>query len=91
MSIIVREKQTGKVLKEFSFDQEENAYAYVIECESYHMDVELIKPSVTQTLGQCLGANQEEMDLLKSEMDEEIGSHHESCCFSADEPSNIKQ
>ena len=83
----VREIQEKTVLFECLITQIEQAYRYASEMEEMGVEVEILAPSLPESLAIELGANKEGIKKLRSEIGEEIASHiDEGCSLCLDDP-----
>ncbi len=83
----VIEKAGHQVLFTCPLDESDKAYKYASELEELGVEVQVLSPSIAETLGETLGVNEEEMEDFKASMEAEISSHlddSDSCCFKAD-------
>ena len=87
--IEIVEKSTGEVLNRFELEAEEKAFAQATYYEEMGMDVEIKRPSIAESLARSLGADQEDTETLRRELEEEILSHDSSCICSPDEESKF--
>lgn len=79
--IIVRDVQTQQVLFECPVTESEKAYQFAAEMEEMGLDIEVISPTLSETLSTSLGLTKEQLQEYKNSMDEEIEAHEGSCCF----------
>jgi tRNA A-37 threonylcarbamoyl transferase component Bud32 len=79
--ILVRDVQTQQVLFECSIDQAETAGKFAAEMEEMGLDIEVITPTLTDTLSSSLGLSREALEEYKQSMEEEMEDHEGSCCF----------
>lgn len=79
--ILVRDVQTKSVLFECAITESEKAYQFAAEMEEMGLDIEVISPTLGETLSNSLGLNQEELQKYKESLEEEMDSHEGSCCF----------
>lgn len=87
--IIVRDVHTQQVLFECSVEESEKAYQFAAEMEDMGLDIEVVSPTLSETLSTSLGRTKEEFEVYKNSMDEEIDSHEGSCCFEETPDKNI--
>lgn len=84
--IQVRDVATQQVLFECEITESEKAYHYAAEMEEMGLDIEVISPTLGETLSNSLGVSREEFEAYKQELEEEIDSHETgSCCFKVDD------
>lgn len=84
--ILVRDVQTQQTLFECSIHESEKAWQFAAEMEEMGLDIEVISPTLSDTLSSSLGLSQEELAAYKESMEEEM-EHHDggSCCFKTDD------
>lgn len=80
-TIKLKDTQSDQVLYSFTIEELQNAYDKALELENYGVDVSLEIPSLPETLLHSLGAKSEDLFKLKKEINSEIESHGESCCY----------
>ena len=80
--IKVRDISTQQVLFECDVTESEKAFQFAAEMEEMGLDIEVIAPSLGETLSASLGLSREEIEAYKQSMEDEI-EHHDggSCCF----------
>ena len=84
--ILVRDVATQQILFECGINESEKAWQFAAEMEEMGLDIEVINPTISETLSHSLGLSKEELEEYKKSMDEEIESHDgASCCFKKDE------
>ncbi|MBC7714704.1 MAG: hypothetical protein H7177_15265 [Rhizobacter sp.] len=66
------------VLFETTMDKISDAYSFATQMEEAGLDIEVVAPSLAETLITSLGANEKDVDQLKQSMQEEIDDHDES-------------
>jgi len=69
----------GQILYRFNLNEKDKAFQKAEELEEMGIEIILKQPSLPETLGNCLGIDEEASDELKKEISEEISSHN-SCC-----------
>lgn len=79
--ILVRDVQTKATLFECSIQESEKAYQFAAEMEELGLDIEVIAPTLTDTLSNSLGLSAEQKATYKESMEEEMEHHEGSCCF----------
>lgn len=79
--IIVRDIQTEQTLFECPVSESEKAFQFAAEMEEMGLDIEVISPTLSETLSHSLGLTQEQLQEYKNSMDDEIEAHEGSCCF----------
>lgn len=82
--IAVRDVNTQSVLFECDETDSEKAYQFAAEMEELGLDVEVLIPTLGETLSTSLGYSQEQLNEYKKSMEAEIESHDGSCCFTED-------
>lgn len=73
--IKVIEASSGQVLFECDFEDHAIAFDYAHKMEDMGIEVKIHAPSLTETLATSLGADEEDLGTLRSEVDDEIASH----------------
>jgi tRNA A-37 threonylcarbamoyl transferase component Bud32 len=79
--IVVRDIHTQQVLFECSVEQSEKAYQFAAEMEEMGLDIEVLSPTLSETLSHSLGLSEEQLQKYKASVDEEMETHEGSCCF----------
>ena len=84
--IELREKKTGIVLASGQVDDLHLLHAQALSLEEMGLEVELIQPSVSESLAIGLGLNEHEIKDFQSSMREEVEEHegiscHKGCSF----------
>jgi hypothetical protein len=79
--ILVRDVQTQQVLFECAMNESEKAYQFAAEMEEMGLDIEVVSPTLSETLSNSLGLSQEQQEKYKQSLEEEMDSHEGSCCF----------
>jgi hypothetical protein len=87
--IQVVDRETKQVLFECEMTSSEKAYQYAASMEDMGLDVEVISPTLSQTLSSSLGLSREEMTAYEESLEEEMEGHEGSCCFEDAEKKNI--
>lgn len=84
--ILVRDVQTQQTLFECGIHESEKAWQFAAEMEEMGLDIEVISPTLGETLSSSLGLSKEQLEAYKESMEEEM-EHHDggSCCFKSDE------
>lgn len=83
--IVVRDVQTQQTLFECSLQESEKAWQFAAEMEEMGLDIEVVIPTLSDTLSHSLGLTRQELEEYKKSMEEEMDSHEGSCCFKKDE------
>jgi hypothetical protein len=79
--IQVRDVQTEQILFECEMTEAEKAYQFAAEMEEMGLDLEVISPTLSETLSSSLGLSREAQEEYKLSMEEEMEEHEGSCCF----------
>jgi hypothetical protein len=79
--ILVIDVQTKQTLFECGVEDSEKAYRFAAEMEKMGLDVEVISPTLSETLSNSLGLTSDQMREYKKSLDEEMEGHDGSCCF----------
>lgn len=87
--IIVRDIHTQQVLFECSVSESEKAYKFAADMEEMGLDIEVVAPTLSETLSKSLGLSREQMQEYKNSMEEEMEHHEGSCCFEENDPDKI--
>lgn len=87
--IIVRDVHTQQTLFECSMNEAEKAYAFAAEMEEMGLDIEVINPTLSETLSKSLGLSKEQLQEYKESMEEEMEHHEGSCCFKENDSEKI--
>lgn len=69
--------------------ESEKAYAFAAEMEEMGLEIEVISPTLTDTLSESLGLTKEQLQEYKNSMEEEIEAHEGSCCFEESDSEKI--
>lgn len=83
--IKVRDVVTKQVLFECEVTESEKAYQFAAEMEEMGLDIEVVAPTLGETLSSSLGLSQEQQEAYKQSLEEEMEEHDGSCCFTDDE------
>ena len=86
--ILVVDKQSRQTLFECGIDDADKAYHYAGEMEEMGLDVEVLNPTLAQTLSNSLGLSAAQVQEYEASMEEEMEEHEGSCCF--EDPSDKK-
>jgi len=85
LKIQVLEQNSGSILQEFDLDQMDQAYALASSLEEMGLDIQILNPTLSDTLSHSLGLSEEEIQAYKDSLIEEIEEHEGdyggSCCF----------
>ncbi len=79
--IKVIEIQESQVLFSCPIEESEKAFLKAREFEDMGIEVKIEYPSSSETLLKALGASEEEIDLLKKEIVNEIDSHNDNSLY----------
>ncbi len=79
--IRVVDTETRQVLFECSIDDSGKAYEFAAGMEEMGLSVEVLHPTLSETLTDSLGLSNEERRKYESSLEEEIEHHDGSCCF----------
>jgi hypothetical protein len=81
--IQVIDTNTQQVLMETSLDQSEAAYQFAAQMEEIGLDIQVVSPTLSETLTQSLGLSTEKQKAYQDSLIEEQEDHPGSCCFKA--------
>lgn len=79
--ILVRDVQTQQTLFECGVTEAEKAYQFAAEMEELGLDIEVVSPTLTETLSTSLGLTKAEKEAYRQSMEDEMEGHEGSCCF----------
>lgn len=79
--IQVVDSDSRQVLFECPVDEAEKAYNYAADLENMGLSIEVLNPTLSQTLSHSLGLGPEAHAEFEQSMEEEIEHHEGSCCF----------
>ena len=79
--IRVVETETRQVLFECAIDDSEKAYQFAASMEEMGLSIEVLHPTLSDTLTQSLGLSNEDRQKYEASMIEEIEEHDGGCCF----------
>lgn len=85
LKILVRDVQTQQVLFECDLNEPEKAGKFAADMEEMGLDIEVMVPTLSDTLLESLGMPEEVKEAYKAGLETEIESHEDSCCFSKEE------
>lgn len=88
--IRVIDQQTGQTLFECSLEESEKAYAFAAQMEEMGLDIQVLSPTLGDTLCQSLGLNQEQQQAYRQGLEEEMEQHEGSCCFEENKPNQTR-
>ena len=83
--IQVRDIQTQQVLFECAIAEADKAYQFAAEMEEMGLDIEVITPSLGDTLSASLGLTKEQHQVYVDSLEAEMNDHDGSCCFTPGE------
>lgn len=72
---------TKEVLYEYSFDDSDKAYAMATQMEEMGLDISIVTPSVTETLCDTLGLENDAKEDYEQSVIAEMHDHEGSCCI----------
>ncbi len=84
MNILIKDRASGKILSQYPLDQGDKAYEEAASFEEFGLEVEIIQPTLTDTLGVELGRSSQEIQEFKESLEHEMDQHEGSCCFKND-------
>lgn len=79
--IRVVDTDTRQVLFECTLEESEKAYQFAAGLEELGLSVEVMHPTLSQTLTESLGLSNEDRRKYEASVEEEIEHHDGSCCF----------
>jgi hypothetical protein len=79
--ILVRDVQGQQTLFECAVADSEKAYRYAAQMEELGLDVEVISPTLSETLTASLGLSPEARAEYRQSMARELEDHEGPCCF----------
>ena len=79
MKIKILEKNSGEILMSLESHELEKAYFEATQFEQMGLDVEVVAPTVTQTLTDSLGMSFDEKEEYEQSVAAEIADHEGSC------------
>lgn len=79
--IRVVDTDSRQVLFECGIDESEKAYQYAASMEEMGLSVDVINPTLSETLTDSLGLSNEERRRYEASLQNEIEHHDGSCCF----------
>lgn len=86
--IRVVDTDTRQVLFECPLEESEKAYQFAAGMEEMGLSVEVMHPTLSETLTDSLGLSNEDRRKYEASLEEEIEHHDGSCCF--EDPSDKK-
>lgn len=87
--ILVRDVQTKQVLFECPLSESEKAWQFAAEMEEMGLDIEVIAPTLGETLSNSLGLSKEDQQGYMDSIEEEMEGHDGSCCFTDSEDKKL--
>lgn len=79
--IRVVDTETRQVLFECQLDEADKAYQYAAGLEEIGLSVDVINPTLSETLTDSLGLSNDDRRKYEASVEEEIEHHDGSCCF----------
>ena len=79
--IQVVDSETRQVLFECAIDESEKAYQFAAGMEEIGLSIEVLHPTLSDTLTQSLGLSNEDRRKYETSMEEELADHDGGCCF----------
>lgn len=79
--IRVVDTDTQQTLFECGLQEADKAYQFAASMEELGVSVNVINPTLSETLTDSLGLSNEERRKYEASMEEEIEHHDGSCCF----------
>jgi hypothetical protein len=79
-TIKIIDRGTNQILFECPINESSRALREAAQLEEYGVDIQIISPSVTETLAEALGLSSEEREKLAQSSHDEIADHEGSCC-----------
>ncbi len=81
LKVQVLDVTTKQVLFECPLEESERAYQHAAQMEELGLDIEVLSPTLTDSLSTSLGLGKEAQASYKKSLEEEMDSHEGSCCF----------
>ncbi len=79
--IRVVDVETRQVLFECQITESEKAYEFAAGMEEMGLSIEVLHPTLSDTLTQSLGLSNDERRTYEASVQDEIEHHDGSCCF----------
>lgn len=79
--IRVVDSESRQVLFECGITESDKAYQFAAEMEELGLSVDVLNPTLSETLTDSLGLSQEDRRKYETSLEEEIEHHEGSCCF----------
>ncbi len=73
--------ETRQVLFECKIDESEKAYQFAAGMEELGLSIEVLHPTLSDTLTQSLGLSQDDRRKYEASLEHEIENHEGGCCF----------
>ncbi|MEC7275549.1 MAG: hypothetical protein VXV96_04445 [Bdellovibrionota bacterium] len=70
----------GQLISSFPIDKREQAFQFAEELEAMGIEFKMEEPSLPESLILSLGADDNDTNRLKKEIEEEIDDHGTDCC-----------
>lgn len=82
--ILVRDIHSKQILFQASMEESESAYQFAAQMEEFGLDIEVISPTLSDTLTTSLGISEEEILRYNQSLESEIEAHEVPCCNKID-------
>lgn len=79
--IRVVDSESRQVLFECGIGESEKAYQFAAQMEEMGLSVDVLNPTLSETLTDSLGLSQEDRRKYEESLHEELEDHEGSCCF----------
>ncbi len=79
--IRVVDTDTRQVLFECAIDDSDKAYQFAAGMEEMGLSIEVLHPTLSETLTQSLGLSNEDRRKYEASLEQEIEEHDGGCCF----------
>jgi hypothetical protein len=84
LKVRVLDLETKQVLFECPIAEAGKAYAFAATMEQMGLSIEVVNPTLAQTLSNSLGLSNTEVAAYEQSLEEEMDQHEGSCCFEED-------
>lgn len=74
---------SGEILASYSLEDRDRAFEYAQTLEEMGLDISIVEPSLPESLILSLGANDQDTEILRREIDQEIDEHNHPTCQNA--------
>jgi hypothetical protein len=81
LKVKILDKQTQQLLFECPIEKMDNAYAQASLFEEMGLDIQIIVPTLSESLSQSLGHGPQDTAAYMDSLAEELEHHEGSCCF----------